>query len=623
MTEPPADGETRSFHLDRDSRSFRFDAGFWARRRLARQSVQEALTIFALPATLQAFVVDITKRTKLWRSEQIDVAKELAGHFRDGLESGVTPEHLITRFGEQVQVAKMIRRARMRCRPLHWQIRHYGMLAMALLFGVMLVTYGVLAVRFFTASPTISRNYFAEINAEAKEIPEEDRAWPFYREALVKYESFPKNVDEQWWDREEPPADPSSPKWQVLVSYIEKNRQSLTLIRDGVKRNQLGYVYSDPANDHYLRKWHGERPDAPKNDALFDISMPQNGDLRALGRLLRAEWLLAVHHGDGDMAAEDVATLIRLTSHQQSNGFVAQEMLSYSDFAVALTMVSDMLSEHPELPTDRQLRDLARLISRFAGGGTLRASFARDRQIVEDFFQRCFTDDGNGDGRLTPEGLKILDEFNSAGPRDDEMSMSLTLSGPALMALVGSRMENQDLAMRLFDRDIAEHSGPMHTWGDSSMKAEIGRLMQSFTTRTKYMPALLIVGGAGHYAFVSEHKTQLRDGILTAIAVELFRRENGRLPKTLDELVPKYLDEIPIDRLDGKPIKYAIKKNRPVIYSVGMDGEDNGGKMPVEFDDYVATWQWKEPHERAESNSTAGQGYDWILFPRYQEKPKN
>ena len=53
---------------------------------------------------------------------------------------------------------------------------------------------------------------------------------------------------------------------------------------------------------------------------------------------------------------------------------------------------------------------------------------------------------------------------------------------------------------------------------------------------------------------------------------------NGRLPDSLDELVPKWLDAVPTDPFDDKPIRYKKLAKGFVTYSVGPDLKDDGGK---------------------------------------------
>ncbi|MEN0019366.1 MAG: hypothetical protein AAF747_00625 [Planctomycetota bacterium] len=68
----------------------------------------------------------------------------------------------------------------------------------------------------------------------------------------------------------------------------------------------------------------------------------------------------------------------------------------------------------------------------------------------------------------------------------------------------------------------------------------------------------------------------------TVIAIERHRLTTGSLPTTLDELVPKYLDAVPRDIDADRPLTYRLddaSKHGYILYAVGRDGEDNGGKL--------------------------------------------
>jgi hypothetical protein len=73
-------------------------------------------------------------------------------------------------------------------------------------------------------------------------------------------------------------------------------------------------------------------------------------------------------------------------------------------------------------------------------------------------------------------------------------------------------------------------------------------------------------------------QAQLRAAIV-ALAVERYRREHGRWPSSLAELVPDKLPHIYIDPYDGQPLRYRRNKEGVVIYSVGQDKIDDGGKL--------------------------------------------
>ena len=64
---------------------------------------------------------------------------------------------------------------------------------------------------------------------------------------------------------------------------------------------------------------------------------------------------------------------------------------------------------------------------------------------------------------------------------------------------------------------------------------------------------------------------------LTALAVESFRNETRRLPEYLEELAPKYFEEVPEDPFTGSELKYRRTEKGYVVYSVGPDRQDNGG----------------------------------------------
>jgi hypothetical protein len=63
----------------------------------------------------------------------------------------------------------------------------------------------------------------------------------------------------------------------------------------------------------------------------------------------------------------------------------------------------------------------------------------------------------------------------------------------------------------------------------------------------------------------------------TALAVERYRLAEGRLPKSLDNLVPSCIEAIPTDPFDGNPLKYRVRQSGYVVYSVGEDLTDEGG----------------------------------------------
>ena len=64
------------------------------------------------------------------------------------------------------------------------------------------------------------------------------------------------------------------------------------------------------------------------------------------------------------------------------------------------------------------------------------------------------------------------------------------------------------------------------------------------------MPAILGVAKR-----ITATQTMLQS-LATACAVERYRMAHGRLPATLEDLVPAFLPSVPTDPLTGKPLCY-------------------------------------------------------------------
>ncbi|HEV7222560.1 MAG TPA: hypothetical protein VGN42_07655, partial [Pirellulales bacterium] len=160
---------------------------FGPAERAARLLRQTRLTAVAwLPAPLRALLDRVLRRARLWPSERRDVARELTDHFSDGLAAGRSAEQLVVGFGNPRQAARLIRRAKLRSRPLAWRMLRHAIQGLEALTGAMLLLYAFLSVRYVTGRPTISHRYLADVNRQQQAIPSDDRAWPLYREALLR-----------------------------------------------------------------------------------------------------------------------------------------------------------------------------------------------------------------------------------------------------------------------------------------------------------------------------------------------------------------------------------------------------------------------------------------------------
>ena len=106
-----------------------------------------------------------------------------------------------------------------------------------------------------------------------------------------------------------------------------------------------------------------------------------------------------------------------------------------------------------------------------------------------------------------------------------------------------------------------------------------------------HMMASMMAGG--HSLMAQRYYKTVAERRMAAIALAIrwwSLDHDGRLPASLDELVPAYLPAIPLDPFsaNGSAILYKPDPDRPILYSVSINGIDEGGLVTHPNRD---TWQ--------------------------------
>jgi hypothetical protein len=70
----------------------------------------------------------------------------------------------------------------------------------------------------------------------------------------------------------------------------------------------------------------------------------------------------------------------------------------------------------------------------------------------------------------------------------------------------------------------------------------------------------------------------LRASAEAGLAAARYRRLHGAWPASLEALVPALLAGVPQDPFDGAPLRYKAGPEAALVYSVGSDLKDDGGK---------------------------------------------
>jgi hypothetical protein len=145
--------------------------------------------------------------------------------------------------------------------------------------------------------------------------------------------------------------------------------------------------------------------------------------------------------------------------------------------------------------------------------------------------------------------------------------------------------ENEALYNRYMDAAIAL-LGP-----DPAAQRAAKAVLAEISAKVDAEPERYAVGATKFPSVDSEFASRMRhelfrEGVRTMLALELYREAHGRYPDELKSLVPEILAKLPGDPWNaGRPFGYkrvvgveGLAAREYVLYTVGRDGTDNGGK---------------------------------------------
>lgn len=564
---------------------------------------ERVLADAALPNEISGLVREVVRATRLKRHEKADVAAELVAHFQDGLDSGATTAELLGSFGDVRTAALLIRRGKIRNRSALWHATRFTTRAVGALFCSMVVIYVALLIRMISGSPTISRNYLAEMNAPVDRIPVAQRAWPKWREAL---RALPE-------PKVDPDGDLSRATGDVACSpeYAVEAATALRLAREAAKLPHLGVKLSVGQGEFTLddKPQAGSRGDSLVDQSLIGVLLAPLGKMRQMCHPLATEAIAAARAGNSELAVEDLEALVALADHVGEVPTLISELVSLAIYAKTLETIKQLLVDSPTMLSEAQWKAIAHRLAAYHGG-TIRPDLAIERVFFADVVQRLYTDDGHGDGRLVGNvGVLTgaLQQYQSGS------AMQFDIGMPIASALMAGRADLVAKYDELMSASVEESTIPLWKKGESRVDALLREINSSVLSRSRYLLISILMPSLQRASIQGEIVTQQRDATLVAIALQMFHRRNGRYPAALGELTPALLPSVPVDRFDGFALRYRVNGGQPVLYSVGADGDDDGGRVPATESGRKAISQWLSPSERANQvNPPEG---DWVLWP--------
>lgn len=562
-----------------------------------------------LPSEVQAVIRDTIEQTKLWRFEKAEVASEMIAHFQDGHRRGKTYEELQETFGDPLVTSQLVRNSKIRNRPMvmkSFKMIFFGGAGFSALYLAMLAF-------FYSASPDPSTDYVAMFNSPVLSTPEDQRAWPIYRDAWTKHEfceGANGRFEEIYLPGQSCPRKlvrPEDEQWKAAVEKLSNSQDLLDSFRRGYKLPYLGVaIYSDSSKyseENFAAMFPGQdraemlaqsddncvglRGLSPEGNRLIadsgiGILLPHIQAFRKAAHILIVDARLAIQENDSDRVVENIEIILGLSRQASETPCLVCNLVGVAVAKIGMDLAQEVVQEHLDFLSDEQLEQLQVTFEEI--DFTEYVDFEGERALAKDLIQRIYSDDGNGDGRVTPVGMEVAafaNEMTGADANDFSLwpltFAGKNLAGPALMATAVSRKQITAKLDSVVDEVNRRFDVPFWLDDLSNIEEDIATFMEE---NTVVIPMSFLNYGGVKVAI--ERTVCQRDAVVLALAIKRFEREFERMPNALEELSDGFLNSTPLDRMNGEPLNFRYDDDRQlVIYSVGLDLDDDQGRPTV------------------------------------------
>lgn len=289
-----------------------------------------------------------------------------------------------------------------------------------------------------------------------------------------------------------------------------------------------------------------------------------------------AQWLAAanthcLHEGRTAEAGSHLTALVQLVAWHDEDFTLINQMIRTAVGSLALASTWGTM-QSPGV-TEAQLAGWQAQWQRLGIMPALARAMEFERAEVDQYFIRV----RSGEESLSAATFGAIAGTGSTGlARVGEQATGmvwrmLAAEGDELFYL---RIMQEHIDMlRLLARD--------HSWAAAQPRftATMAELAILETWRGKLQPvssvALPNLTRAFRTALLYEGR---REMTIAALALERFRRQHGRHPQALKELVPAFVPAVPVDWMDGQPLRYRLNADGTyTLWSIGEDLKDDGG----------------------------------------------
>ena len=412
----------------------------------------------------------------------------------------------------------------------------------------------------------VRNDYFKALDLPAK-LPDGPRFLSLEDFALLKAggKKESRYADALYHEQGESTAGPwSRKKYPRLAAWLDHNRASLKVIVKAAGRS------------------HWYEPIVPirhKRTGRTMLRSLLNDNLRGFGRALTARVRLAIQEGRIDDAQRDLIAIRRL-ARLASHGLMTERQVGVAFEAMAFSADEHLL--HSGRQSLRQLQAYRRALAGRPTAAPFVERFAFTDRIVDLASLVENAQSGRQGQAAAASAFRLLDF------QDKLKNLQTTMfAGPLDWKVVLKSLNEGWKEFGLDSRDsppyraLAIAATKVNTKHRLRLEAGNRKARLKQPERSRLFADFMLRAYALNleHSLSAENRAICRNRLIqVAYALAHHKRVSGKYPAKLCDLKTKYLAEVPNDLFTGKPLKYKLSKKGYLLYSIGENRKDDGGR---------------------------------------------
>lgn len=305
-----------------------------------------------------------------------------------------------------------------------------------------------------------------------------------------------------------------------------------------------------------------------------ETELPHLGELKRISRLIALQAALSAETGSPNEWPDQTIVLLRLAATIDEEPSLISHLVHNSMVREAAGVVERCLNQ-TVLPGDEAYQRLQAAFLHLGETNRLAHALIGERAMLVPAFRFSWSEFKN----------ISRDDATGGNPRPPQKYL-----GKPMFALWLTGVLERDLNYFLRKMDQGISLAQLSPPGFLAMTNQLQYAGEVAHTNFYFLSAMVLPAFASGARREAATQAQI-ELAATGLAVVRFHTALEKWPGSLNELVPQFLNAVPADPFNGQPLHFRPLENGGIIYSVGADGKDDGGREPP------------SPHKSTDTNS--------------------